>query len=94
MALESRTLHCIHRDPAQLILLQENGYALVTAANGHDGLRLEPPARFRAAHTKAVISRPSSERSPYLVLTTLTNSGSPCGKQTLPYLRSFQRCGS
>ena len=34
------TLLCIHRDPAQLSLLQENGYELVTATNGHDGLRL------------------------------------------------------
>ena len=34
------TLLCIHRDPAQLSLLQENGYELVTATNGSDGLRL------------------------------------------------------
>ena len=34
------TLLCIHRDPAELSLLQENGYELVTAANGHEGLRL------------------------------------------------------
>ncbi len=34
------TLLCIHRDPAQLSLLQDNGYDLVTAANGHEGLRL------------------------------------------------------
>ncbi|MGA9075961.1 MAG: response regulator [Candidatus Sulfotelmatobacter sp.] len=34
------TLLCIHRDPAQLSLLRENGYELVTATNGHDGLRL------------------------------------------------------
>jgi DNA-binding response OmpR family regulator len=34
------TLLCIHRDPAQLSLLQENGYDLVTATNGCDGLRL------------------------------------------------------
>lgn len=34
------TLLCIHRDPAQLTLLQENGYELVTATNGSDGLRL------------------------------------------------------
>jgi DNA-binding response OmpR family regulator len=34
------TLLCIHRDPAELSLLQENGYELVTATNGHDGLRL------------------------------------------------------
>ncbi len=36
----SGTLLCIHRDPTQLGLLQEHGYELVTAANGHDGLRL------------------------------------------------------
>ena len=34
------TLLCIHRDPAQLALLRENGYELVTASNGSDGLRL------------------------------------------------------
>ena len=34
------TLLCIHRDPAQLKLLQENGYELVTATNGSEGLRL------------------------------------------------------
>jgi len=34
------TLLCIHRDPAQLTLLRENGYELVTATNGSDGLRL------------------------------------------------------
>ena len=33
-------LLCIHRNPAQLRLLKENGYELVTARNGHDGLRL------------------------------------------------------
>ncbi|MGA7927482.1 MAG: response regulator, partial [Candidatus Sulfotelmatobacter sp.] len=34
------TLLCIHRDPAQLSSLKENGYELVTATNGRDGLRL------------------------------------------------------
>jgi len=34
------TLLCIHRDPAQLGLLKENGYELATATNGSDGLRL------------------------------------------------------
>ena len=34
------TLLCIHRDPAQLDLLRENGYELVTATNSSDGLRL------------------------------------------------------
>jgi len=34
------TLLCIHRDPAQLNLLQQSGYDLVTATTGHDGLRL------------------------------------------------------
>jgi DNA-binding response OmpR family regulator len=36
----NNTILCIHRDPEQLSLLQENGYELVTATNGHDGLRL------------------------------------------------------
>ena len=34
------TLLCINRDPAQLRSLQENGYQLLTATTGHDGLRL------------------------------------------------------
>ena len=34
------TLLCIHRNPAQLGLLKEHGYQLVTAANGYEGLRL------------------------------------------------------
>ena len=34
------TLLCIHRDPAELSLLKENGYQLATATNGSDGLRL------------------------------------------------------
>ncbi len=36
----NNTLLCIHRDPAQLSLLRENGYELVTATNGDEGLRL------------------------------------------------------
>lgn len=39
MATQS-TLLCIHRDPAQLSPLQEQGYELVTATNGSAGLRL------------------------------------------------------
>lgn len=34
------SLLCIHRNPAQLNWLRENGYELVTATNGNDGLRL------------------------------------------------------
>jgi CheY-like chemotaxis protein len=36
----NNTLLCIHRDPSQLSLLRENGYELVTATNGSDGLKL------------------------------------------------------
>jgi len=36
----NNTILCIHRDPDQLSLLQENGYELLTATNGQDGLRL------------------------------------------------------
>ena len=36
----NNTLLCIHRDPAQLSLLQENGYELLMAKHGSDGLRL------------------------------------------------------
>ena len=34
------TLLCIHRDPTQLSLLEQNGYQLLTASNGAEGLRL------------------------------------------------------
>lgn len=34
------TLLCIHSDPAQLRSLTENGYELVSATNGDEGLRL------------------------------------------------------
>ena len=34
------TLLCIHREPAQLRLLQDSGYKLLTATNGYEGLRL------------------------------------------------------
>jgi DNA-binding response OmpR family regulator len=34
------TLLCVHRNPAELSLLQESGYEMVTAANGHEALRL------------------------------------------------------
>jgi DNA-binding response OmpR family regulator len=34
------TLLCIHRDPAQLSLLQESGYEVLCATNGREGLRL------------------------------------------------------
>jgi len=34
------TLLCIHRDPAQLSLLKEKGYRLVSTRSGSDGLRL------------------------------------------------------
>ena len=39
MATQS-TLLCIHRDPDQLLHLEEKGYRLVTATCGHEGLRL------------------------------------------------------
>ena len=34
------TILCIHREPTQLRLLQENGYDLVTATTGREGLQL------------------------------------------------------
>lgn len=37
---DNATLLCIHREPAQLSLLQENGYELITATSGGEGLRL------------------------------------------------------
>jgi len=39
MAAQS-TLLCIHRDPGQLLHLEQNGYRLLTATCGHEGLRL------------------------------------------------------
>jgi DNA-binding NtrC family response regulator len=36
----NNTLLCIHRDPAQLSLLKDNGYELVTAGSGSDALQL------------------------------------------------------
>jgi hypothetical protein len=30
-------LLCIHRDPAQMSLLRDNGYELITATNGGEG---------------------------------------------------------
>jgi CheY-like chemotaxis protein len=36
----ARTLLCIHRDPAQLTVLQEEGFAVVSATHGSQGLRL------------------------------------------------------
>lgn len=36
----SGTLLCIHRDFSQMSMLRQNGYDLLTATNGHDGLRL------------------------------------------------------
>ncbi len=36
----NNTILCIHRDPDQLRSLQENGYELLTATNGHEGLRV------------------------------------------------------
>jgi CheY-like chemotaxis protein len=44
------TLLCIHRDPARLRVLQENGYELLTAANGHEGLQL-----FRSRPVDAIV---------------------------------------
>jgi DNA-binding response OmpR family regulator len=34
------TVLCIHRDPDQLLHLEETGYRIVTATCGHEGLRL------------------------------------------------------
>ena len=36
----NHTLLCMHRDPAQLSLLKENGYELVTAGSGSDALQV------------------------------------------------------
>lgn len=36
----AKSLLCIHRDPAQLMVLQERGFSLITATHGGEGLRL------------------------------------------------------
>jgi len=36
----NNTLLCIHRNPAQISTLRDNGYELITATNGSEGLRL------------------------------------------------------
>ncbi len=36
----ARSILCIHRDPAQLRMLQEQGFSLITATHGSEGLRL------------------------------------------------------
>jgi CheY-like chemotaxis protein len=36
----ARSILCIHRDPAQLRVLQEKGFSLITATHGSEGLRL------------------------------------------------------
>ncbi len=46
----NKTLLCIHRDPTQLRLLQENGYELVTATNRDHGLCL-----FKSRHVDAIV---------------------------------------
>lgn len=38
--MATSTLLCIHQDPAQLSLLQEHGYELLTATTGREGLQL------------------------------------------------------
>jgi CheY-like chemotaxis protein len=54
MATGSKTLLCIDRDPAELRLqrrlLRRNGYRVVTATNGHDGLRA-----FAMAEVDAIV---------------------------------------
>jgi DNA-binding response OmpR family regulator len=50
MMASNSTLLCIHRNPAQLSFLEEHGYELVIAANGHDGLRL-----FMSRHVDAIV---------------------------------------
>jgi CheY-like chemotaxis protein len=44
------TVLCIHRDPSPLSLLRQNGYEVLTANNGHEGLRL-----FMTRHVDAIV---------------------------------------
>ena len=36
----ARSLLCIHRDPTQMMVLQEKGFSVITATHGSQGLRL------------------------------------------------------
>ena len=47
---QGSTLLCIHRNPSALEYLQEKGYRLLTAANGHEGLRV-----FRSRPVDAIV---------------------------------------
>jgi len=40
MHMATNTLLCIHKNPAELSLLKENGYELLTTNNGKEGLHL------------------------------------------------------
>jgi CheY-like chemotaxis protein len=40
MNMATNTLLCIHKDPAELSLLKENGYELLTTNNAKEGLRI------------------------------------------------------
>jgi CheY-like chemotaxis protein len=44
------TLLCIHRDPSPLRMLRENGYNVLTATSGVEGLRL-----FMTCHVDAIV---------------------------------------
>ena|SRR5436305_4055940 len=44
------TLLCVHRDPVELSLLQENGYELLTTASRDEGLRL-----FKSRSVDAIV---------------------------------------
>ncbi len=44
------TVLCIHREPAPLNLLRQNGYEVLAANNGHEGLRL-----FMTRHVDAIV---------------------------------------
>src|SRR6266849_5686192 len=46
----SSTVLCIHRDPAQLSFVEQNGYELVTATSGCEGLRL-----YMSRHVDAIV---------------------------------------
>jgi hypothetical protein len=56
------SLLCIHRDSAQLSLLKEDGYELVTAWSGSDGLRLLMSQSVDVVAVGARVSLPHGSR--------------------------------
>jgi DNA-binding response OmpR family regulator len=55
MNMATNTLLCIHKDPAELSLLKENGYELLTTNNGKEGLRLFKSRLLKSRTVDAIV---------------------------------------